>query len=1141
MIWSGISSPLTAGSVDGECRRLVLLMQLILILSMTSWTFQMKMGGTMDRLQKQIGGGNWRKIQHGEHTWKIKRRYKHFQHLHQQLQLYRATLSIPFPTKSHRERRSSYKSTIRDESGKSQGLPRFPKRPEALIASDQLEERRKVLEVYLQNLVKIRAFRNHHETLEFLEVSQLSFVHGLGPKGKEGLVLKRTGNTHAGRCSIGLCNCLPCFRMQRCCGDCCGQWQRRWLVVKDTFVAYIRPKDGVIHCVMLFDAEFEVSSGLFDIGEPHGVVISNLSRQLVVKCWTKRRSKEWLDFLRGSMQREIAKSFLGPNRFMSFAPLRPETQGRWFVDGASHMSAIADVLEAAHEEIFIADWWLSPEIYMKRPVVEGERWRLDKILERKAKEGVKIFILLYKEVNLALGINSFYSKQKLVQQSHENIKVLRHPDHVKSGVLMWAHHEKLVVVDQMYAFVGGIDLCYGRWDDPNHRLCDLGSVSKSALNLGLVHMTKITSSKPGGGIATPSILQLAKATNAVTIGTVGQTGPYQQAVIVKSASTADLDEIDEEIKDEVFVESKVHFAEMASSEGVENGIGDGLAVGGYGEDVVDDSAAGSQNPDANGDVPLKGETPPTGRKNFMRKMTKVSRGLKEDSKEWFDRHVRRRSSNEDDSDGSNEEGKKNLESEGGGPDGERTFKKSRVRRSTKGHPIVLKSKSDSALIGLQGSSKLWIGKDYTNFIVKDFTDLESPFTDLVDRNTTPRMPWHDIATMVEGRAARDVARHFIQRWNAVKDEKARVHPTYPYLLPKTYDFKNESVPPILTESWKSSKVTAQVVRSVSQWSAGIRMVDDSLMQAYVDSIENSKHYIYIENQFFITLASANVNVQNRIGEALLQRILRAHREKTTFRVFVIIPLLPGFEGEVGTNRGIAIHAITHWNYSSICRGPDAIMVRLKNEGITDPGKYVSFHGLRTHSELHGDLITELIYVHSKLMIVDDNLVICGSANINDRSMLGKRDSEVAVIYQDEEYIQSFMDGKEYKAGKFAHSLRVNLFREHLGLLQNLEVDLRDPISDDFYVDVWLNTSITNTEIYDTVFQCVPTDNCQTFARLREYQQDTPLCHLNPDAARKALEKVQGFLVMLPLQFLCQENLLPATGTREALMPTALWT
>lgn len=33
------------------------------------------------------------------------------------------------------------------------------------------------------------------------------------------------------------------------------------------------------------------------------------------------------------------------------------------------------------------------------------------------------------------------------------------------------------------------------------------------------------------------------------------------------------------------------------------------------------------------------------------------------------------------------------------------------------------------------------------------------------------MPWHDIAMYVEGPAARDAARHFIERWNAVKSEK----------------------------------------------------------------------------------------------------------------------------------------------------------------------------------------------------------------------------------------------------------------------------------------------------------------------------------------------------------------------------------
>ena len=44
------------------------------------------------------------------------------------------------------------------------------------------------------------------------------------------------------------------------------------------------------------------------------------------------------------------------------------------------------------------------------------------------------------------------------------LKVLRHPDRVGADVndFLWAHHEKLVVIDQSVAFVGGIDLCYGR-------------------------------------------------------------------------------------------------------------------------------------------------------------------------------------------------------------------------------------------------------------------------------------------------------------------------------------------------------------------------------------------------------------------------------------------------------------------------------------------------------------------------------------------------------------------------------------------------------------------------------------------------------------------------------------------------------
>ena len=40
--------------------------------------------------------------------------------------------------------------------------------------------------------------------------------------------------------------------------------------------------------------------------------------------------------------------------------------------------------------------------------------------------------------------------------------------------------------------------------------------------------------------------------------------------------------------------------------------------------------------------------------------------------------------------------------------------------------------------------------------------------------------------------------------------------------------------------------------------------------------------------------------------------------------------------------------------------------------------YISFAGMRTHAELEGSLITELIYIHSKLLIADDNTVIIGT-------------------------------------------------------------------------------------------------------------------------------------------------------------------
>lgn len=52
----------------------------------------------------------------------------------------------------------------------------------------------------------------------------------------------------------------------------------------------------------------------------------------------------------------------------------------------------------------------------------------------------------------------------------------------------------------------------------------------------------------------------------------------------------------------------------------------------------------------------------------------------------------------------------------------------------------------------------------------------------------------------------------------------------------------------------------------------------------------------------------------------------------------------------------------------------------------------------------------------------------GSANINDRSMLGSRDSEMAVFVEDEERVPSVMGGEEYQAGPLTLALRKECFR-----------------------------------------------------------------------------------------------------------------
>ncbi|XP_037945177.1 phospholipase D2 isoform X2 [Teleopsis dalmanni] len=1079
-------------------------------------------------------------LSHGPYKWTIKRRYKHFNSLHQQLSFFRTSLNIPFPMRSHKEKRATLKSaalqmadearlkelqantsnSLNSQKNKSQNntivqynesmanasnstkkkkkkrkLPRFPNRPESLVTVESIPTRIKQLEDYLYNLLNISLYRSHHETLNFVEVSNVSFVAGLGMKGKEGAILKRTGSTRPGQAG---CNFFGCFQ-QKCCVRCnyfCsdvlyGQWRNRWFFVKETCFGYIRPTDGVIRAVILFDQGFDVSTGIYQTGMRKGLQVLTNNRHVILKCWTKRKCKEWMQFLK-QVANSSARDFTYPNPHMSFAPIRSCTLTSWYVDGSTYMAAVADALEAATEEIYIADWWLSPEIYMKRPAIDGDYWRLDKILTRKATEGIKIFVLLYKEVEMALGINSYYSKQRLVGL-HENIRVVRHPDHARAGIFFWAHHEKIVVVDQTYAFLGGIDLCYGRWDDYRHRLTDLGSISTASATGSTRKQTGFFNGKDDADSAFGS----RKSSRNVNI---------------------DLQKREQNNSRNSYKFESVELRKLEPGEKL----------------MIPEL----RSPTTEEPVALEGmklNTPEMERKNMLGK-------LKENAMKKGKDLVNRLTMTENERAGEKS------------PDilkdpKQMVFTIDELEKGRQGgleDPTPLQTQ---ILNNFYGQAKYWFGKDYSNFIMKDWMNLDAPLVDMIDRTTTPRMPWHDVGICVVGASARDVARHFIQRWNAMKLEKMRDNASFPYLMPKSY--QEIKLNPNIVQK-RQNRTTCQLLRSVSSWSCGFieqDLVEQSIHDAYIQTITKAQHYIYIENQFFITmqlgLSGAYGNVRNQIGETLFKRIVRAHKERKIFRVYVVMPLLPGFEGDVGGSTGNAVRAITHWNYASISRGRSGILTRLKEVGISDPGEYISFHSLRTHSYLNNNPITELIYVHSKLLIADDRVVICGSANINDRSMIGKRDSEIAAIITDEEFEDGRMNGKKYPSGVFAGRLRKFLFKEHLGLLDpdadRISIDVTDPVIDQFWNGMWRRTSTRNTEIYDEVFKCIPNDNVKSFANLRKYQEEVPLCKSDPDVAAKRVTNIQGFLVNLPLEFLNKEVLTPPGTSKEGLIPTSVWT
>jgi len=322
---------------------------------------------------------------------------------------------------------------------------------------------------------------------------------------------------------------------------------------------------------------------------------------------------------------------------------------------------------------------------------------------------------------------------------------------------------------------------------------------------------------------------------------------------------------------------------------------------------------------------------------------------------------------------------------------------------------------------------------------------------------------------------------------------------------------------------------SQVIRSVGRWSSGTK-TEASSHQAYCDIIQESKRFIYIENQFFCSGMDGDEDIGNRVIEALMRRIVRAHEKGEAFHVMIVLPLFPALEAEISSSSSSQpIFRVMHAQ-SVTLRG---LRVRLRQQGI-DETQFLSIFGLRNHGFLDGfGMATEQVYVHSKAMVVDDQVAIIGSSNINDRSLLGVRDSEVNVVLEDDGAQTQSAARLGGMKGGVAANLRKALFAQHLGWSRHqLEEVYPDPSAEEAIAEI-RRLATKNTEIYEELFGVLPSNNVQSWADLaaRRAEATKALTRTgdftrSPDNAER-LKEVAGLLVNFPLDFLLQEDLTPS--------------
>jgi phosphatidylserine/phosphatidylglycerophosphate/cardiolipin synthase-like enzyme len=159
----------------------------------------------------------------------------------------------------------------------------------------------------------------------------------------------------------------------------------------------------------------------------------------------------------------------------------PAERVGFIVDAADYYLAVKDVLPRAEKSIWIIGWDFDPDIRLD-PKNSDETLGAFLLSLVEAKPDLEIRILvwamgpIYSGKSLKLYSESGWSSHDRIHLRFDS----RHP-------LRGSHHQKIVVVDDLLAFVGGIDLTARRWDDQSHAVPNPHRVSPDGTPYDPVH------------------------------------------------------------------------------------------------------------------------------------------------------------------------------------------------------------------------------------------------------------------------------------------------------------------------------------------------------------------------------------------------------------------------------------------------------------------------------------------------------------------------------------------------------------------------------------------------------------------------------------------------------------------------------